>query len=600
MPALPPGSRVALRLLGLVFLVWSAALTAGEAPPTVATPPGHDAEALEPHLRVLHDASGRLGLDEVRNAAARGAFSRLPAQGANYGYIDGTVWLRFRVRAGTSGRYIVEIPYAHLDRVVLHVPDAPNAAQRVQAAGDSRPFVERPIRYRMPAFPLDLAAGESVTAYLEVASSGAVQIPARLWREADFQAATRHAAYFYGPYYGVLLAMVVYNLWSFMLIRDRDYLYYVAAITAIGAFVFAYTGMAFQFVWPHAPAWNQIAILLFAALANLTVAQFTRSLLQLRAELPRVDAGFQGIVALSGVAAAATPVLPYALLVVATTALLLVTIVAILSVAGICWARGSRQGRYFVLAWGILLVGAMITALSLEGWVPPHAVTRHAIPVGSAIEMIILAIALADRARLLQQRAERIQRDTIKRVLRELHDGMGRHFVKLMRAVDDEATPRDHLRTDLRRAFTDMRLLVSSTEPTFRDLATGLATVREQYDAILEQHGMCWDWRVALDHNAAMFEPEQALNALRIVQEALTNAIKYAGATTLTVAAHAEADGSVVVSVADDGEGMPESTRGTGGVAHMRQRAEEQGMTLELDPSGRGLTLRIPNSASGS
>lgn len=546
-------------------------------------------------MSVLVDRSNQLDIAGVQAAWSRGEFESLPSRGANFGYMPDTIWLRFTVEAddGHAGSYVVEVPYAPLDRAVLHVPGARNPAQRMQFAGDRLPFGERPIVYRMPAFGIDLVAGERQTVYLEVASQGAVQAPAILWDKEAFQNATRRSGYLLGPYYGIATAMVLYNLLLFASLRDRNYLYYVGSITTIAVFAFIYNGLAFQFIWPDSPGLNEIALPFATALGGFALIQFSRSFLNLRSFSPLAERCLQYLQAIAVVIMTSVFVLPYRWVALPVTGFIFVLMIAIFGSALTCWLRGGRRARYFVIGWSVFLIGACVFTLSLQGLLPANLVTRNAVQVGSAIEMILLAFALADRMRLLQQENERIRTEATRRLLRDLHDGMGRHFVKLLRDMDNTRISRKHLRADLRRAFTDMRLLVSTGGPHFRDLLSGLATIREQFDPLFRDHGISWNWQVTLESRSTNNCPDRILNALRIVQEALTNIVKYTTASEVTLRAFGESDRSIVIEIMDDGPGIEDPGRNTGGLANMRERAREHDIDLQIGNGHPGIRMRI-------
>ncbi len=74
----------------------------------------------------------------------------------------------------------------------------------------------------------------------------------------------------------------------------------------------------------------------------------------------------------------------------------------------------------------------------------------------------------------------------------------------------------------------------------------------------------------------------------RIVQEALTNVLRHAGARSVSVLARAD-DEVLRIVVADDGAGGPATTTGAGaGLRGMRERAEALGGTLTAGPGGDG------------
>jgi diguanylate cyclase (GGDEF)-like protein len=69
--------------------------------------------------------------------------------------------------------------------------------------------------------------------------------------------------------------------------------------------------------------------------------------------------------------------------------------------------------RLFVLAWASLLVGGMLMALRNFGLLPTHFLTLHAMQVGSALEMLLLSFALADRFNHIRREHARAQADAL-------------------------------------------------------------------------------------------------------------------------------------------------------------------------------------------
>jgi serine phosphatase RsbU (regulator of sigma subunit) len=78
--------------------------------------------------------------------------------------------------------------------------------------------------------------------------------------------------------------------------------------------------------------------------------------------------------------------------------------------AFICWRRGFRPARFFLLAFALLALSTMYEALAIFGVLPYF--TPYSGQFGSAIEVILLQLALADRFRTLS-----LEHDMIKQSL---------------------------------------------------------------------------------------------------------------------------------------------------------------------------------------
>ena len=98
----------------------------------------------------------------------------------------------------------------------------------------------------------------------------------------------------------------------------------------------------------------------------------------------------------------------------------------------------------------------------------------------------------------------------------------------------------------------------------------------------------CADWRCALS-------PNEQIHVMQIVREALNNSVQHARANRITVRLQGPSTGEVVVSIGDDGVGLPAKPERENhfGLNIMRERTQRLGGTLELQarPAGGLLVL---------
>jgi signal transduction histidine kinase len=203
------------------------------------------------------------------------------------------------------------------------------------------------------------------------------------------------------------------------------------------------------------------------------------------------------------------------------------------------------------------------------------------------------------------------QEEERKRIARELHDETGQALASLMvglRNAEQAATPEE-----TRRRLVDLRAVTSNTLEDVRRLALELRP------SVLDDLGLAVALRRYVQDYAAHFKtdvdlqisglderrlsPEIETAVYRIVQEALTNVVKYAQAQHVSVLLEAH-DGQFSAIVEDDGCGFDaESVLRLGiaenrlGIYGMRERAELIGGTLTIESrGGRGTTVyvRIP------
>ena len=292
------------RVLGLLaILIFASAHAAAKPAPL----PGVDGRVtLGAHVVVLEDAGGGLQLDDVRKPEHAARFAPAASAPLNFGYTRSAWWLRFALPGGAAAgeELLLEIAFPSIDRLEFYVPETQPGGERrywARIAGDALPWDAREVRHRNHVFrfPAPATAGEHVY-YLRAVSRGVLTVPLTLWRPASFAEHERDAQLILGLFYGLALALVLYNLMLFFAVRDRVYLYYVLYACAFGTFLFSFDGLAYQYLWPKS-VWAANHVLALAlSLTLLFGAQFARTFLDTRRIAPRADAAMLAVVAAGG------------------------------------------------------------------------------------------------------------------------------------------------------------------------------------------------------------------------------------------------------------------------------------------------------------
>lgn len=367
--------------------------------------------AMGRHLRVLEDKSTQLGLADIRSKPAQSPeWSDRHRDHLNFAYSDSAFWLRGEVvnRASHRTEWVLSLRYPLLDHVDLYVvwPDG-----RVQhhASGDLRPFASRPVKDRNFHFPLTLRPGEQVQVLARVQSQGSLQAPLEISTRPHQEQRAQTEQLLLGLYSGALLAMLLYNLLLYVSLRDRAYLCYVVYIVLFGIAQSTLSGLAYQYLWPNAPTWGNLATPVFMGLAGWSLALFSRQFLDSRRHAPKIDAVMRGLQWLFVAIVPATFVMSYAWTVKIATVLTLVAPLLMLISTAILLRQGVRQAFYFLWAFGGLLLGFMLNSLNRFGLVESSLLTDYGMQIGSLLEITLLSLALAHRLKLSQQANMRLQ-----------------------------------------------------------------------------------------------------------------------------------------------------------------------------------------------
>jgi signal transduction histidine kinase len=198
-----------------------------------------------------------------------------------------------------------------------------------------------------------------------------------------------------------------------------------------------------------------------------------------------------------------------------------------------------------------------------------------------------------------RERAAALARERA-RLMRDLHDGLGGQLVSIV-ALSERNTAGAGIGDAARAALKDLRLVIDSMDDIGGDLMLALASWRDRAAAQLRPHEITLDWH-AVPPGLPVYpslRPWHVIQIVRILDEAVTNAVKHASARRIGVSIETvkAADGEYgCITVTDDGKGFAAgdpSRPSSRGLRNMKNRAARCGAELELSSGPGGTTVRL-------
>lgn len=355
-----------------------------------------------PQVSYYVDDSGQQRFEDV-SALPQSAWQRPQNGGLSFGYTEKPYWFKLTVAAADYER-VLRIGYPLLDRIDAYfVVDGELVQQH--ALGDSFAFNQRPVGNRNFIVPLEQQ--QATELFLRVETSSSMRVPLSVWKPTDLIAEEQGLNTATALYFGLLLCMIVFNLFSYTVARDRRFVYYSAYIVAIGLLLASLDGTGYQYLWPWFPWLQSKAVAVFGSIVFLCASIVASQVLQTETRSPPLHRGLQAIMAAALVLLLLSLILPYAVMI---TAVLLVAIVAscfLIFTGFTLWRQGLAYARIYTLALSVLLLAIIINAVGYLGFFESFFIQRYLIMIGSAIEILLLSLVLALRSN--EARQERLE-----------------------------------------------------------------------------------------------------------------------------------------------------------------------------------------------
>jgi signal transduction histidine kinase len=359
----------------------------------------------------LLDPDGKMTAAEVASQAGDMQQLANPRTPFTVSHPGRVVWVRFDVQADSPapGEWKLEVGRAILDHVQIFTPNDKGEWQGSVALGAAVPFAARPVAHRNFVFPLKVPAGATLPVLVRVEYAGPSVINLTLWQSDALADSQLTAIAFFCLYFGLAGGMLIYVLLLNMVVRDRGNLIYAASVAAVAIGFAGHSGVGAQFVWGSLAWWNSHAMLLGYSLAAVFSLALTRHFLQTRERVPGADVYLRismGLLLAGSISAVFFPANVPALILLP---LILTVAVLRLSIAALGVRRRWPGASFFLAAWTTFHVGVLVLLAQHFGLLPDTPLTANAVEVGSALEMILLSLALAERINDARRAAERAQ-----------------------------------------------------------------------------------------------------------------------------------------------------------------------------------------------
>jgi two-component system, NarL family, sensor histidine kinase UhpB len=201
----------------------------------------------------------------------------------------------------------------------------------------------------------------------------------------------------------------------------------------------------------------------------------------------------------------------------------------------------------------------------------------------------------ANHTLLREQERERALTAERSRIMRDVHDGIGSQLLGLMVQARAGQSKPETMTAGLQAAIDDLYLVVDSLDGIDGSLETALGTFRSRVEPKCAAAGIEIGWHMDHVGSTNALGPASVLQLYRILQEALSNAIRHGRPKHVTFTLRRDAPTErVALTLQDDGAGFDAGAPATGrGLTNMRKRAASIGADLDVTSGGTGTCVKV-------
>ena len=478
-------------------------------------------ENLASNLSFIEDKESKLTVDDVYRSLDDFRWIDNREDELNLGFTESAYWFRMTMKNDEATKFsgVLGIEYPLLDDIQIYQVTDGGRPWPLAEVGDLKPFSERAITHRNFLVPVEQRAGTSVIYLIRVKTTSALQLPLYLGNERDYLVDDFDWMIGQGVFYGIMLIMAAYNLFVYISVRDKTYLYFVAYVIGFSAAVASIQGIGFQYIWPENIGFQSKCISWFILMSIFFGGMFAEGFLSLKKHDALLS---KGLGVLNGVAFFAAVLVPfieykYSIQIAIVMAILGATVFMV--IGAILAIKGVQGAKYFLVAWIVVLSAVIAWSLNKFGLAPTNFLTEYFSQFALSFEVAIISFGLTDRisrerldsiaakelALLFQRRVVAAQKDVLK-AHEDAEHKLSEKVVERTKEISEAMLELSKANAKLksisiidgltgvrnRRYFNEM---IEREICQTRDNANPIALLMldiDSFKALNDQHGPCW------------------------------------------------------------------------------------------------------------
>jgi len=373
-------------------------------------------EFIGQHVLHFEDKSRKLTIEEIKSPEYTAKFAPDNQNTLNFGVSDSAHWLYFPVKndGAKDASWFLQLEETRTNEAELY-EERNGGVYRSHFGGNQLPVGMRDVKDRKIVFSLSSPPGVSGV-FVRVISPGKMltNIFMTAWGSKNYTDKNTPENLMLGLFYGSMLALLLYNFFVFLALRDMSYLWYLLYLACATMTYLGENGLGSSLFWGNSKYLGGETAIIFYHFTFLFMFLFARYFLNTPRHLPVYDvvlkwgavlAGCFGVIAVTDVSFTFNWTYAY---------FASFPFPIIIYYAGIAsWRKGVRQARFYVAAWSLFLLSLPFFLLKDLGVLPYSFATAYSVQIGTFLEAVIISLALADKINIMRDEKEKAEAETM-------------------------------------------------------------------------------------------------------------------------------------------------------------------------------------------
>ena len=374
--------------------------------------------SIHEHISIFEDKNCTLTIDSLFHDPDKYKFKEYSSgKNLNFGYSTSTYWIKVVIKNVTEipADYVIEVSNPDLDHINFYIIADKKIIKKVET-GELHNVRTRDIYHRTFLFNLNLKPNTTYSCLISANNLGhSFFVPIQIKEKAVFDRTDNKIEIIYWLIYGLLIFIILFNIYLYLITKDKVNLYYFLYVIFATLTLFSYDGYLYFF---NPPVFVEKIKWIMPSLYIVFLLSFTQSFTNYHFKIRRLG-NLLNLYKFIAVAAVAFYTLKFPFSLVADLGiplLILASLVLIIVISASTLRKDYSPSVLLLLAYSAIFVGFFISELKEFKILSSSFFVENSSKFGQTLECILLTVAVLERFRINQKNDKKTIHDNLSKI----------------------------------------------------------------------------------------------------------------------------------------------------------------------------------------